>query len=373
MSEISLMYPALFRAEWLNILQHVFSDRWIGQGDMVDAFENEFGNHFGFTHCVAVNSGTSALELAYEIIGIGSGDEVITPVLTCSATNIPLLRRGANVVFADIDDDLTISYEDVRRKISSKTKALVVVSLGGLAVNPDIYRLAEQYNVPVVVDAAQSLGVIELNGDYIAYSFQAVKHFTTGDGGMLVVRERDDYVRAKQLRWFGIDRDTKRQNGWRSFSPDGELLADIHEPGFKWQMTNIQAAMGLVGLKHSDELLRHRQCLAACYEKMLHPVHVLFGGSCWLLGVFVKDRLALISHLLEHGIESDIVHFRNDILSIFGGKRRDLPNMNRLENHYLYLPLHPGLTERDVKTVGIAIEKYYFQHERDDQSYISAL
>jgi len=109
MENISLFYPNIFKEEWLAELEKVFSTRWIGQGPLVEEFEKQFGNKFGFNYCISVNSGTSALELAYDIIGIGEGDIVLSSVFTCTATNIPLLRRGALFTFLDISDNLTAS------------------------------------------------------------------------------------------------------------------------------------------------------------------------------------------------------------------------------------------------------------------------
>src|SRR3990167_8719322 len=137
------------------------SNRWLGQAHKVDEFEKEFGKKYGFKYCVTVNSCTAALELAYHMIGIKAGDEVITPVLTCTATNVGFLRNDVKIVFADIKQDVTVDPVDVERKITAKTKAIVVVTLGGIPVDKSLYVLAKKHGIPVVVDAAQSLGVGE--------------------------------------------------------------------------------------------------------------------------------------------------------------------------------------------------------------------
>ena len=128
MNKISLFWPALYKDEWLKELGKVFDTRWIGQGPLVDKFEKQFGNKFGFDYCLSVNSGTAALDLAYHLIGIKKGDEVLTPVFTCTATNIPLLKREAKLNFLDINDKLVVDVADIKKKISKKTKALVVVT-----------------------------------------------------------------------------------------------------------------------------------------------------------------------------------------------------------------------------------------------------
>lgn len=350
MKTIPLFYPALLKREWLKALDKVFHTRWVGQGPLVDAFEKKFGEKFNYTYCLAVNSGTAALELAYHLIGIGEGDEVLTAVLTCTATNIPLLRRKAKIRFLDINDQLTVDYDDLARKISKKTKAVVVVNLGGIPVDKRIFSLAKRNNVPVVIDACQSLGVSEPHGDYVCYSFQAIKHFTTGDGGMLVVRNKKDYQRAKKLRWFGIDREAKRKAGWMALV-NHQMAMEIEEAGYKYHMHDIAASMGMVGLKYSDTLLAHRKRICSAYDKALPNFTKLYGGSHWQFAILTKERNSLMRHLRNNGIECDLVHLRNDIFKVFGGKRQHLPNMNRLEHEYLYLPLNPTTTFGDVEHI----------------------
>jgi len=345
---IPLFWPQQYKKEWLKALADVFDTRWIGQGPLVDQFENEFGKKFGYDYCVAVNSGSAALELAYHLIGIGEEDEVITPCFTCTATNMSLLRHKAKIVFADTGNDLLIDYKDVKKKVSSHTKAIIAVTLGGLPVDEKIFNLAEKLGIPVVVDAAQSLGVSEKQGNYICYSFQAIKHFTTGDGGMLVVRNEDEYNRAKKLRWFGIDREAKRRVDFNCLV-NRQITQEIEEPGFKYHMNDMAAALGLVGLKHTDEILDYRKDLCARYAaKMPKDIKCIYGGSHWLFAVLTKDRNNLIEYLRNSGVECDLVQLRNDIFQAFGGKRWDLPNMNRLENEYLYLPLHCNVTHNHV-------------------------
>jgi perosamine synthetase len=351
MRSIPLFWPAIYKEEWLKALDKVFSTRWIGQGPLVDQFEALFAQKFKFKYCLSVNSGSAALELAYHLIGIKEGDEVLTAVLTCTATNIPLLRKKARLKFLDITDDLTVDYEDLKKKISQKTKAIVVVNLGGIQVDKRIFKLAKKHGIPVVIDAAQSLGITENNGDYVCYSFQAIKHFTTGDGGMLVLRNKKDYLRAKKLRWFGIDREAKRKKGWMAMV-NHKTAMEIEEPGFKHHMNDIAAALGIVGLKYSDEILKHRQAICKSYDKKLPKDHKrVYGGSCWQFGILAKDRNKLIQYLRKNGIECDLVHLRNDIFKVFGGQRQDLPNMNRLENEYFYLPLNNSTTLEDVDFV----------------------
>lgn len=351
MKNIPLFWPQQFKNEWIRSLKGVFGTRWLGQGPLVAEFENKFGEKFGYTYCLAVNSGTSALELAYHLIGIGRGDEVITACLTCTATNIPLVRRGANIVFADINKNLVIDYADVEKKVTPKTKAIVAVTLGGMPIDKRIFRLAKSLHIPVVIDAAQSLGVSEPYGDYVCYSFQAIKHFTTGDGGMLVLRNKDDYTRAKKLRWFGIDREAKRKRNWNCLV-NHQVAMEIEEPGYKYHMNDIAAALGLVGLQHTDEILHYRRDLCDYYAVgMPDGIRCVYGGSCWLLAIMTEQRNSLIVYLRKNGIECDMVQLRNDVFKVFGGKKQNLPTMNEMESKYMYLPLHSKITRKDIDYV----------------------
>ncbi len=357
MKKIPLFYPKIFKEEWLEALSSVFSTRWIGQGPLVDEFEAKFGEKFDYKYCLAVNSGTASLELAYHLIGIGEGDEVLTSVFTCTATNIPLVRRKANIKFLDINDNFVVDYDDVVKKISNKTKAVVVVNLGGIQVDERIFNLAKKYGVPVVVDACQSLGINEKNGDYVCYSFQAIKHFTTGDGGMLVINNKEEHERAKKLRWFGIDREAKKKADWRSLV-NHQMAMEIEEAGYKYHMNDMSAALGLVGLKHSDEILEYRKNLCNIYAEKLPDYPKIYGGSHWLLAILSDRRDALMEYLRDNGVDCDVVQLRNDIFKVFGGKRQELPNMNRLESKYLYLPLNCNITPEDVEYVTDIIKKW---------------
>jgi dTDP-4-amino-4,6-dideoxygalactose transaminase len=353
MRKIKLFTPNSFTEEWIEGLRKTFESGQLAQGPKVAEFEEEFCREFWYDHATAVNSGTSALEIAYHLVGIGPGDKVLVPVLTCSATNIPLVRRKANIVFCDITKDTwTIDYESVKENIKG-AKCLVTVNLGGVECDDRVYELAEKEGVPVVVDAAQSLGITEFYGNYVCYSFQAIKHFTTGDGGMVITRNPDNEARARKLRWFGIDRDRRQKMNF-NFSPSNrEMCMNMDEAGYKCEMNSIDATMGLVGLKHWQEDLMFRRELKLEYVKNLnHEIPIVAGGSCWLFGIMLEGRdEGKMDKIKEAGVECDLVHLRNDIFTPFGGKRLDLPNMNYVEKRYLYLPIHTRMTKEDVQYV----------------------
>lgn len=350
---INLFHPTIFKEEWLQELEKTFSTRWIGQGPKVDEFEKKFCEEFTYEYSLGLNSGTAALELAYDLVGIKEGDKVISTVMTCSATHIPLIRRKANLVFADIDiNTFNMSYDSLLDKFTDNTKAIVVVNLGGIQCDKRIFDFAKERKIPVIVDACQSLGITELYGDYICYSLQAIKHFTCSDGGVLVTRNKEDHERAKRLRWFGIDREQKINNNWKCLTSKREMCMDMYEAGYKFHMNDVMATMALVGLKHSDKILKKRKKICdKYYNAFKDHVQCVYGGSYWLFAILVNNREEFEYKLLQLGIESDPVHLRNDIFSLFGGKRQNLPNMNLIEYKYTYLPLHYNLSDNDVDYV----------------------
>ena len=328
--------------------------RWIGQGPKVDAFEKEFCRKFGVAHAVALNSGTSALQTAYDLIGLGEGDEVISTPLTCTATNLEILRRGCTIVWADVlEDTLCIDPIDVKSKITDKTRAIVQVHLGGIKAD------VGTQHVPVVSDACQALGIF--NGDYTCCSFQAIKHITTGDGGMIVVNNKDEEHYATLMRWFGIDRSKKIANNWQAYK-ERKMTFDIELPGTKRQTTDMAAAMGLVGLKHYDLVMAHRTSIFSIYKTMLNKIDGIRlldspDNTYWLATVLVERRDDFAKMLFENDIDSNVVQVRNDLYKIFGGERCELPTMNKVEHKYLCLPIGMHVSVDDAYLVCETIKR----------------
>lgn len=317
----------------------------IGEGPIVKQFEKEFGKKFTLVHCVAVNSGTSALELAYELAELGPGDEVLTPVLTCVATNTPILHRGATPVLVDINDNLVIDETDAEKRITKKTKAIVYVHFGGYSGGlKAIQRLAAKYRIPVIEDAAQSIGSDGWGtSEFTCVSLQAIKTLTSVDGGFLICRDNNLYKKAKRLRWFGYDRDLKHKYG------DTDLI----EAGYKYHMSDVTAAIGLGNLKELGRGLRVREEIRKQYESSGLPLLC----RSWLIILKHQNIDKIIKYLNTKGIPSSPYHYRNDKYTIFGGRRNDLPVMDRLENGYTLLPFHHGLSPSDVGRVIEVVRK----------------
>ena len=294
---IVLFYPHVPRKAKEYVCD-TLDGRWIGQGPKVDRFEASFREKFALPGpCIAVGSGTDALHLAYLLAGIEAGDEVLTPLFTCTATNIPLLYIGANIRFVDVDPGtLNISIPDLESKISENTKAIVCVHYGGLPCDmKQIWALAA-VRIPVIEDAAHAVGAtyggvpVGAISEFTMYSFQAIKHLTTGDGGMVTFKDGDLEAKAKRLRWFGIDRTLKQKGIWEN---------DITEVGYKYQLTDIGAAIGLAGLEEFDDTLGHRRALYRRYVDNLRGInHVrivddfdpLKAHAAWLFTILVERR-----------------------------------------------------------------------------------
>jgi perosamine synthetase len=335
----------LFKTDvsWQSIANvvRVLRSGYLGEGPEVKAFEKEFEAQFGFKDLITLNSGTSALEMAYDLVGISEGDEVVTTVFTAPATNLPLARRKANIVFADIEEDLNVSIADVERKITDRTKAVVFVHINGNNRGLDeIVALCAKKNIPLIEDAAQAVGSDNWGkGDFVCLSFQAIKTFTTGDGGALLVKDPALAAKARRLRWFGIDR-TK-----------GQLGAVIEEAGYKYHMNDINAAIGRGNLRTLPKRLAHRRELVEEYRRL--------GVSAypWCAFTLSDRRDELRAELLNNGISAEAYNNRNDAQPVFGG-RRDLPVMGGIEHRYLFLPLHGGVTVEDVRRICAIIQAF---------------
>lgn len=363
MKPIVLMQPYI-TPEMRAAVARTLETRWIGQGNAVDQFERDFAAFIG-RPSVAVSSGTASLHLAYLLAGIKPGDEVVAPLFTCTATNTPLLQIGVRIKFCDVaPDSLNVGLGQIYGAVTEKTKAVVLVHYGGAPVKhtPGIQALCKQRGIILIEDCAQAIGASAKGlgasapaiacgtaGDFGCFSFQAVKHVTTGDGGMLVVRDQELVETAKRLRWFGIDRAAKLENRWAN---------DITELGYKYQMTDIAASMGIESLKALRNQLIKRLEMMEWYHHHLIDVSGVsildyspFTGAAWLCTVAVERREDLICKLKENGIESGQVHYRNDRYSIFKGARGNFPNMDAIDSKYLVLPLHMGMDLEDVERV----------------------
>ena len=362
-----LFHPYVSKNSFKNV-KKVLSGRWIGQGPLVDKFELKFKSMFAKKNlCLATGSGTDALHLSYILSGLKKGDEVIAPLFTCTATNIPFLYMGVKIKFADIDPQtMNISVESVKKLITKKTKAVICMHYGGLPCDLDeLHELTKKYKIPLIEDAAHALGAtykgkpIGSISDFTMFSFQAIKHITTADGGMLCMKNKKMIKKAKRIRWFGIDREKKQKATWEN---------DIFEIGYKYQMTDLGASVGLEGLKDFKKILNHRKNIFNIYlEKLSNNKNIICVNkddgkrthAAWLFTIISKKKDFIQKKLREKKIETNQVHFRNDKYSIFKKfvKGKKYPNMDYVENKYLAIPVHHKVSFNKAKYIADLINK----------------
>jgi perosamine synthetase len=336
---------------------------YIGQGPRVDEFEQALALWFGNKNVLTVNSGTSALQLALRLANVGHGDEVISTPMTCTATNTPIMAMGGKIVWADIDPTTgNIDPLDVERKISNKTKAIVGVHWGGYPCDIDqLDRIGQQYNVKVIEDAAHAFGAsfqghpIGSHSDFVCFSFQAIKHLTTVDGGALVCRDSDAYKRGKLLRWYGIDRETERR--------DFRCEEDVKEWGYKFHMNDIAATIGLHQIKSVANVLRRHRANAAYYRERLKGLSGLRlldyradrESSYWLFTARVLERHRFMEEMKKAGIVTSQVHSRNDLHTMFSEFQRNLPGLNLFAQEHVSIPVGWWLTEEQREYVADSV------------------
>jgi dTDP-4-amino-4,6-dideoxygalactose transaminase len=324
---------------------------YCGEGPRVQEFEEAFGQLVGISSPLALNSCTSALDLALHLAGVGLGSEVITTPMTCSATNGVIVNRGAKIVWADVDPITgLIDPSDVRRKITYRTRAIMAVDWAGRSCDYTQLRYGDDLGrgLPIIQDAAHNLLVDPKNhGDYVAWSFQAIKHLTTGDGGALLVPPGQT-ERARLLRWYGLDR--------RS-STDFRCAQDIKEVGYKYHMNDIAASIGLANLPHVRNLVSRHRANAAWYSLSLKGIPGITlppddpTSSWWLYTILTDDRPSLVAHLAEAGIASSQVHRRNDEHPAFHYPNGPLPGVDAFASRELAIPVHWAVSDRDREHV----------------------
>ncbi len=350
-----------------DAVTRVLYSGYIGEGEEVAAFERELGQCLGTSNLLTVNAGTSALHLAYHLAIDGARDaEIITTPITCSATNTPIVRSGARIVWADVDPvSGNIDPAQIEALITPRTRAVVMVHWGG---NPcDIAHLSEigrRRRIPVIEDAAHAFGStyeglpVGRHSDFVVFSFQAIKHVTSVDGGCLVCRDPADRERARLLRWYGIDREAREPSDLRC-----EL--DIAEAGYKFHMNNVAAAVGRENLKHLSSIVARHRDNARFYDAAFRGTPIAVApenprgtSAAWLYTIHAQNRDELMRKLTEAGIGASKVHARNDLHSAFAPFARPLPNATSFERTHLCIPVGWWVTPADRERVAEAVIRW---------------
>lgn len=367
--------PSITEAERAAVLE-VLDSGWLTTGARSKAFEVAFGKFVGTRHAVAVNSATAALHLALEALGVGPGDEVIVPTWTFSATAAVVVHLGARPILVDIDPaTLNVGVDEVLRAVTPRTKAVIVVHIAGRPAPVEMLMDALATRaLPLVEDAAHAFpsrlggtgrfaGTVGTAG---AYSFYATKTITTAEGGMLVTDDESLASRARLMSLHGIGRDA-----WRRYGAGGSWYYEVEEAGFKYNLTDIAAALGLVQLGRADELLDARRQLQAWYEDEFRESTVADlvelprdepdGSHAWHLYILrlrlerlTVDRATVIERMAESGVGTS-VHFiplhRHPVYRRQGWRPDAFPHAEAEYPRVISLPLWPGMTRSDIRRV----------------------
>ncbi len=327
MKKIPVFKPDITSKE-INEVTKVLRSGWLGAGPKVEEFEKAFAEFIGTRYAAATNSCTASLHLALVGLGVNSG-EVLVPSLGFISTSMVPLYVGARPVFVDVNEDtLTMSPSDIERKITNKTKAIILMHYAGQPCELDeILAIARKKHIHIIEDASHACGSAYKGkktgsfGDVGCFSFHAVKNLTTGDGGMLTFSSARLNQHIKRLRWLGIDEDTfsRYKNNHYNWQ------YTIKEIGFKYQMNDIAASIGLIQLKRLEPLNAARRKIAAKYDFALAgqgwikiPAKNPFAlSSCHMYVIRTKMRDSLGAYLARYGISTGVHYFPNNMYPLF--------------------------------------------------------
>lgn len=370
----------------------VLNSGYIGQGPKVDEFESDLKKFFNNDYVSTLNSGTSGLHLALHLLkkpsektkvfdgmassksfwpGLEPGDEVLATPMTCTASNWPILANGLSIKWVDIDPStLNMDLDDLARKITSKTKVIMLVHWGGYPNDLDkIKKIQEEaffrygFKPAVIEDGAHSFGskykgkLIGNHGNLTMFSLQAIKHITSIDGGILISPHRDLHQRAKLTRWYGIDRESDRK--------DFRCEANIDEWGFKFHMNDVCATVGIENLKHVNSILTKHRENAYYYDQTLSKVSGVdlmerkdgFDSAFWIYSMLVDDRDGFYKWMDDCGISVSQVHERNDKHTCVNNFRSALPTLDKTINRVVSIPVGWWVTEEQREYIADCIKK----------------
>ncbi|MEW6096028.1 MAG: DegT/DnrJ/EryC1/StrS aminotransferase family protein [bacterium] len=367
--------PNISKEEIDEVVDTLNSD-WITTGPKTKEFEKRFAQYVGAKYALAVSSATAGMHLSLIASGIGKGDEVITTPYTFAATANVIIHSQAKPVFVDINKDtFNIEPAKIEEAITHKTKAIIPVHFAGQSCQMDeILQIAKRNKLVVIEDAAHAVSSeykgkkIGSIGDVTAFSFYATKNLTTGEGGMVTTNDDELADKIAVLSLHGISKDA-----WKRYGAQGSWYYEILYPGFKYNMTDIQASIGLHQLAKIEEFLKIRLEYVKMYQQafkelpqIITPQNVIPGRHVWhlyciLINLITINRDKFIEALASEGIGTSVhfipIHLHPFYQNTFGFKKGDFPNAEWVYEREISLPLHPKLTKKDVKDVILAVKK----------------
>jgi len=359
----------------------VLRSRWLSTGPVTERFERSFSEYLGGGYAIAVSNGTAALHLALACLRLKEGDEIVLPSLTFVATANAILYVGAKPVFADIVglDDLNISPQEIEKKITKRTKAILVMHYGGYPCDmKSIMGIAKRYGLFVIEDAAHAPGAeyqgrkCGLIGNIGCFSFFSNKNLVTGEGGMVVTHNKELSEKVRRMRSHGME-----MLSWDKYR--GRLSSyDIEGLGYNYRTTEIQSALGLAQLKKLDRNNRKRKTLVEAYRKELQEVKGIsipflqFQGhpSYHLFPILVHNKQKALSSILRDRVMEGLRNFKIQtsvhyppvhLFSLyrknFGYKKGMLPKTEEVSGREITLPLHPRMDGKDVKWIAKKVKE----------------
>lgn len=360
-----------------DMLKITINSGSITQGKKVEEFEKLLQEYLNVDYVLTVNSATSGLTLAYKLLDLKDDELVLSTPLTCFATNAAILANDLDIVWCDTDiNTCNIDLDDVKSKLTIKTRALSFVHWGGTPINYDKIEEIKRYDfdkfgnvLHIIEDCAHAFGSTYNNkkigsfGNISVFSFQAIKHLTTGDGGCIVLPNKEMYERAKLLRWFGIDRDKRSKP-----TTDFRLENDIVEYGYKWHMNDINATIGIANMKQIDEILekcvKNAEYLTASL-KSLNGIELFESNenskpSYWIytLKILEGRKNEFIEFMKRSEIVVSQVHQRNDTHSCLSKYLTTLVNLDIIEKQIVSIPCGWWLTIENLDHIINSIRKF---------------
>ena len=359
--------------EELAQVKEAFDYGYFGLAYKVNEFEQKVQEYLGTTrHVVAVVNGTAALRIALDACGIGKGDEVILPSFTFVATVQAVIETGATPVFCDIHrDTFLVDVEDIKKKITEKTKAIIPVHYSGAVCDMDaLLKIKEETGIRIVEDAAHAFGSsyhgkkVGSFGDITCFSYDSIKPMTCGEGGAVIVNEDalDDLLRVKRL--LGIDRKTMHVADWKKRS----WKYDVPVQGYRYHMSNINAGIGLAQLQKLDTFIARRRQVAHLYKELLSDIPGIvlpnydvdeISSFMYVIKVLDGKRDQLKTFFMENDIETGISYIPIHSFTLFKNDNCKLPVTEEIYEEILSLPMHFGLTDDDVRTVSNVLHKFF--------------
>jgi dTDP-4-amino-4,6-dideoxygalactose transaminase len=358
---------------------------WLTSGARVRQFEADFARYVGSQHAVAVNSGTAALHLALDAVGVGEGDEVLVPTMTFAASAEVVLYFKAKPVLVDCRwDTMNMDPEQIEKAITAKTKAIMPVHIGGHPCDMDhLLEIARTRHLKVIEDAAHALPtryqgrMVGTIGDITCFSFYATKTITTGEGGMATTENPEWAERMRIMSLHGISHDA-----WKRYTAEGSWYYEILSPGYKYNLTDVAAALGVQQLKKCERFWELRRRCASWYNegfKDVPEVTVPFVAPdvqhAWHLYVIQLNlerlrisRNAFIERLRRENIGTSVhfipLHLHPYYRDTFGYRPEDFPNASAVFERIISLPIYPKLTEADAQRVIDTVRTLVRQHRR---------